>query len=376
MLQTTASNRLYFLDNLRAAIILLVIVFHIALGYMAPPLAWWYVVDTQTSSAFIPFIITVDVFIMPVMFWIAGYFTIPALQRKGAASFFRGKLYRIALPWLGGVLLLAPAITYMIWFSRSATPPPYLHFWQNLFFTPQVFNHAHFWFLGLLCYFYLFTGLLQKLSPTWLLKASSPKAPKASCFVVFTLLCSAAFFAPTLFMPADTWFSKLYIVSFQPARLGICFLYFLLGLYSWRHSWFAPNATYQPKLRNWLLLAVPATVIFTLYRLGLPAAPTVLFKAGHALLHSIFCLSIFMTLLCLFQRYLNSSGVFWRSLAASSYSIYILHQLIVLPIAYTVQKWVFPILPKYLLVCAVCLILCCAAGYAATRLLARLPKPN
>jgi peptidoglycan/LPS O-acetylase OafA/YrhL len=371
MPQTNPSRRLYFLDNLRAAIILLVIVFHIALGYMAPPLAWWYVVDTQTSSAFIPFIITVDVFIMPVMFWIAGYFTLPVLQRKGAGSFFRSKLYRIALPWLGGVLLLAPAITYMIWFSRSPTPPPYLHFWQNLFFTPQVFNHAHFWFLGLLCYFYLFIGLLQKLRPTWLLKASSPTAPKASCFVAFTLLCSAAFFAPTLFMPADTWFSKLYIVSFQPARLGICFLYFLLGLYAWRHSWFAPNSTYQPKLRNWLLLAVPATVIFTLYRFGLPAAPTVLFKAGHALLHSVFCLSIFMTLLCLFQRYLNSSGVFWRNLAASSYAIYILHQLIVLPIAYAVQKWAFPILPKYLLVCIVCLVLCSTVGHITNRLVSR-----
>ena len=128
------SSRLYFLDHLRASIILLVIVFHIALGYMAPPLAWWYVVDSQTSSAFIPFIITVDVFIMPVMFWIAGYFTLPVLQRKGIGSFWRDKLYRIALPWLGGVLLLAPAITYMIWFSRSATPP-YLHFWQNQTFS-------------------------------------------------------------------------------------------------------------------------------------------------------------------------------------------------------------------------------------------------
>ena len=76
------SRRLYFLDNLRAAVILLVIVFHIALGYMAPPLAWWYVVDSQTSAAFIPFIVTVDVFIMPVMFWIAGYFTLPVLQRS------------------------------------------------------------------------------------------------------------------------------------------------------------------------------------------------------------------------------------------------------------------------------------------------------
>ncbi|WP_018703727.1 acyltransferase family protein [Anaeromusa acidaminophila] len=372
----SAAGRLYFLDNLRAAIILLVIIFHIALGYIAPPLPWWYVVDTQTSQAFIPFTLTVDVFIMPVMFWIAGYFTLPVLQRKGIGSFFRNKFYRIVLPWLAGAILVAPAMTYMIWFSRSATPPPYLYFWQNIFFLLQVFNHAHYWFLGLLFYFYLLVGCLQTWRPGWLKKASSPAAPTVSFFALFTLLCSLAFFVPTLLVPADTWFGGLYIVCFQPARLGICLFYFLLGLHAWRNSWFTSASAYAPKLRNWLLLVIPATLAFTLYRLSMPQELTVLLKAGHALLHSLFCLCMFMTLLCLFQRYINYSGSFWRNLAASSYAIYILHQLIVLPIAYIVQKWQFPILPKYLLVCAVCLILCYAAGYTATRLLGNLPKSS
>jgi len=37
------SNRLYFLDNLRAFVVLLVIVLHGSMTYMAYAPEWWYV---------------------------------------------------------------------------------------------------------------------------------------------------------------------------------------------------------------------------------------------------------------------------------------------------------------------------------------------
>ncbi len=45
-------NRLYFLDNLRATVIVFVVVLHTFLSYMvyAPP--WWYVLDPARSVLF------------------------------------------------------------------------------------------------------------------------------------------------------------------------------------------------------------------------------------------------------------------------------------------------------------------------------------
>lgn len=355
------NNRMYFLDNLRSFIILLVIIFHVALGYMSPPLEWWYVVDIKTSPIFTVFVMDVDVFIMPVMFLIAGYFTVPVLQRKGIVKFFRNKLIRIGLPWLVGVLLLAPAITYMIWFSRSNTPPAYLMYWQTMFFSPTVFNHAHYWFLGVLFYFYLIVGGVYKLQPMLLQIKTKPAMPSFFFFILFGLFTMAAFLIPNLFMPADIWFSKLYIISFQPTRILLYFAYFLLGIYAWRNSWFTSSG-YRPSLIHWLIAAGSMLILFTLYRSTIPIPPTLLLKTGHAALHSFFCLSMVFSLLAIFYNGMQSNSYIWRRLSVSSYTIYYIHQLIVLPVTYIVQKIDMPVGPKYLVVATTCVTLCyCAA---------------
>jgi hypothetical protein len=49
-----STGRLYFLDNLRSFIILLVVVFHASMSYMLFAPKWWYVVDTKQSLGFVP----------------------------------------------------------------------------------------------------------------------------------------------------------------------------------------------------------------------------------------------------------------------------------------------------------------------------------
>jgi glucan biosynthesis protein C len=44
--------RLHYLDNLRAFAIILVIVLHAAITYMADPPSWWYVIDADRSVVF------------------------------------------------------------------------------------------------------------------------------------------------------------------------------------------------------------------------------------------------------------------------------------------------------------------------------------
>ena len=69
------------------AIILLVIVFHVAIGFMTKPPQWWYVIDTQKNGFFDLFVMATDVFIMPLLFFAAGYFTLPSLLLSAASKF-------------------------------------------------------------------------------------------------------------------------------------------------------------------------------------------------------------------------------------------------------------------------------------------------
>ena len=80
------SNRMVFLDNLRAFVVVLVIVLHGSMSYMAYAPSWWYVLDPQNSLLFTMLVLVVDVPIMPIMFFIAGYFALPSLQKRGASA--------------------------------------------------------------------------------------------------------------------------------------------------------------------------------------------------------------------------------------------------------------------------------------------------
>ncbi len=350
-------GRMVFFDHLRAFVVLLVIVFHIAIGFMAKPPQWWYVVDTQKSAVFDLFVMNTDVFIMPALFFIAGYFAVPVLRRKGTAVFLREKFFRITVPWIFGVLVLAPAITYMIWFSRTDSPPAYAGYLVNNFFTAATFNHAHYWFLGVLSWFFLLTAGIYSGCPQFFQQRTSAVNPGAGFLIAFGFLTAVAFFIPNLFFHADAWFSQWLIISFQPTRLLICGAYFALGILAWRNHWFSENG-YQPQIVFWTLALLAMLVVFNGYRLSFLQPGSAMLKAGHALVHAFFCLAGVFFLLAVFQKYCNGHSVIGRQFSAHSYSIYYVHQLVVLPIAYLVQKLIWPVWLKYLTVSAGAILLC------------------
>lgn len=341
-----SKQRMYFLDNLRAFIVLLVIVFHVGIGYMSPPVQWWYVNDTKSNPLFNLFVMDTDVFIMPIMFMLAGYFALPVLKRKGIAEFLKGKVTRIAIPWLAGVFFFAPPITYMIWFSRSPNPPEYMTFWKTMFFTPDIFNHAHYWFLGELTWFFLLLTALYQMKPLLGERCEKGAAPSLVFLLGFGLLTAISFFIPSLFVHPDLWYSKLYVISMQPTRFFIYVFYFALGVYAWRNSWFTETG-YMPGLGRWTMAMLAMLVIFMTYRIHFLAPQTLLLKAGHGVVHAFFCLTMSFFLLSLFQRFFDSNCYLWRRLSANSYTIYYIHQFIVLPIAYLVQKIDAPVAAKY-----------------------------
>ena len=93
------SVRLHALDNLKWFVIWLMLVFHAAMCYMSFAPEWWYVVDaTNPQFSATVFVCWADIFIMPVMFFVSGYFGLMSLSKHGVKKFWRGKFVRIILP--------------------------------------------------------------------------------------------------------------------------------------------------------------------------------------------------------------------------------------------------------------------------------------
>ena len=95
---TVTTERIVFFDNIRYLIVLLVVIFHAGCAYSHFS-TWWTVNDA--NSLFFDYLLGVlDVFMMPILFFIAGYFALPSLTQTGTWLFIKRKLRRLGIPWL------------------------------------------------------------------------------------------------------------------------------------------------------------------------------------------------------------------------------------------------------------------------------------
>jgi peptidoglycan/LPS O-acetylase OafA/YrhL len=150
--RTPPPERLHALDAVRGFALLLGIVFHAAVSFVPAPAQIWIVEDTHRSTALAVLFFTTHVFRMTTFFLIAGFFAHMSFHRRGAKSFIKDRLTRIALPLLvGWPIVFAAIVAVAVWAAISASgdhrpPPPFPTF-------PK-FPLTHLWFLYVLLELY------------------------------------------------------------------------------------------------------------------------------------------------------------------------------------------------------------------------------
>lgn len=109
------SRRAAWIDNLRVAIIVGVIGSHVSVIY-ALDVGWWYeertageIATAILAGVFAPGLL----FGMGLMFFVAGWFTSPALERKGARRFVIDRLWRLGIPTVVYLFVVNPALNLL-----------------------------------------------------------------------------------------------------------------------------------------------------------------------------------------------------------------------------------------------------------------------
>ena len=321
------SHRIHFLDNLRAFVIMLVVVLHGSISYMAYPPDWWYVLDTHNSLSFTRLVLLIDVPIMPIMFFIAGYFALPSLFKRGPNEYMKDRFIRVGAPWLVGALLLAPPTAYMTYFSRGV-PMSFLQFWASDFWT-VAYQQSVYWFLGVLLFFFILLVLAYGISERLRTAKRQVSMPTWKLFVWFWAIMSPAMFLMNQFFSAEAWYTRNYILVFQPVRLPLYVGYFGLGIYAHLRGWFSAEG-YKPRLLPWAVVWLISGLLYLGNRLSVMLTSQV----AYAILFNAFCLSSLLAGAALFQQKVNQSSPFWNRASANSYGIYYIHPLILYPLAY------------------------------------------
>ena len=360
MIQSESQDdaRICYFDNIRYLMVLLVVVLHVACGY-SHYTVWWAVNDG--NAVFFDYILRfLGVFLMPTLFFIAGYFALPSLNRKGARLFIKSKLIRLGLPWLIGVVLLGPVRNYIYEYSRGFEEA---NLWRlfviyvadavslrtGFINSVYQFSHIHFWFISLLLLFFivfaLMHGGMRRPSET-LASRRQPEDPAIKSVFLVLVLVSVMTAALTLLMfwlftkgpGREPWVIVASVLQFQPTRVCLYGICFGLGIYTFHKNWFGSGKT-PGNLIFWAALTLTIWIAKEAVLTSLLSRFTLTLGVIHETIRAFLVFSIIMTLVAFGGKYWQSASRINRSLAKNSYTIYLIHLIIVFLIQLLMFKW-------------------------------------
>lgn len=167
---TDRPERLHALDNLRATMMWLGIVLHVAVIYMQghSPLPWRDEKTTPLADFLLAFI---HAFRMPVFFILAGFFVALLIERRGVRAMVRNRLLRLAMPFalFWAPIFAASAMLALAFLHRMARGTWGLdpELMQLAPATPKGPSTMHLWFLWMLLWLSLLTALVLTALRRW-----------------------------------------------------------------------------------------------------------------------------------------------------------------------------------------------------------------
>ena len=355
-----AKPRILYIDNLRTFLITLVILMHLAITYGSPTGLWYIhegIVDLPMGFAYVIFLAVCQAFFMGLLFLLAGYFTPPSYDRKGAGRFLADRALRLGIPILFFIALIDPLMMYAL----DGFKTPLLNFISSNPFVGLGFGPL--WFIEALLFFVIAYVVWRAIKPN---PTKARGSPSNLGILLFGLLLSAVSFAVRLVFPIGY---TLAIPNFQIPFFPQYIALFVVGLIAYRGNWIQsmPKSTGQlwGKIAIGLLLLTPIIIIYGTNSggLGVFAGGLTWQSASYAFWEQLFAVAVCVSLTVWFRERLNNQNRFLKALSDSSYGAYILHAPILIYFAIALQGVEMPLILKFAVVSPVAVALCFGTAY-------------
>ncbi|ACU61088.1 acyltransferase family protein [Chitinophaga pinensis] len=150
-MQTIASSRQAYLDWLRILAIFGVLIFHSSMPFGAE--LEWHIRNKETSNLFLELVFFMHLFRMPLLFFISGTVSYFMLQNRSGGGFVALRTRRLLIPVLLAILVVVPPQVYLERVTQGYTG----NFWQfyREMFTSGAYPKGnlswhHLWFVAYL----------------------------------------------------------------------------------------------------------------------------------------------------------------------------------------------------------------------------------
>jgi acyltransferase-like protein len=333
------------LNNLRIAVIVIVVAVHSVMAYLGsspkssfkfdePPYRWRSIpiVDPQRWFGFDIFCGLQDTYLISLLFFLSGLFVWPSLTRSGCRIFLRDRIQRIGIPFALAVGVLMPLAHYPV-YRVTAVDPGLSAYWQHWLALP-FWPSGPPWFLWVLLVFDFVAAVLFRfgcVSTDMLGRTIGRLGTRPGAFVVTLLSASLiAYLPPALAFGPWDW---LHIgpFSFQYCRPLHYFVYFLagagVGAYGIDRGLLAPDGWLAGR---WALAGAAALISFVLWlgMVGLAMAgddPSLAVQIGQGLGFVLCCAACVLFTLGLFLRFAHRRLPVLDRLSDKTYGIYLVH---------------------------------------------------
>lgn len=344
-------NRLPFLDNLRSLMVVLVLVFHAGASYSSAA-PFWPFHESRSSRLIDLYMFLGDVFFMSILFFVAGYFSLPSVKKRGISHFLKNKFKVIGIPWLAITVFVLPVLDYIHYRTQFAAGE-IMHFGAYWFLSmkriaqfhigwldmstyiemPGQFYQRYIWFLSLLLLFFVVFAVLYKINEWWgfiRLRSEVPNKSNIINFVFVALLTILPFAAVKLFVYPDLlgsgWFSLGNVVQFQLGKLMIYAVYFAFGIYVYFNKWFVGKTRLG---RSWvwglICLCLFGANMLIFKELSGTESSFIALRIAHVIFYPLWILSFLGFFLVFASKHWNKATSLNQTLAANSYNMYLVH---------------------------------------------------
>ncbi len=332
------------LDNLRAAVILIVLAFHSVMAYVEwaplrssgfsnPPYDWhvFPIVDAHRWFGFDIFCAWQDVYLMSLMFFLSGLFVWPSLQRKRPLAYARDRLTRLGIPFAFGVIVLIPFAIYPSYLATTADPnvSDYVQRYLALPFLPN----GHLWFLWQLLALDLLAAGISLIAPNvlrslgrWSVKAG--QRPEFY-FAALVAVSAAAYIPLALTFTPWAWRNSGFLALqwCRPLLYGVYFFAGMgIGIAGIDGGLIAADGALPRRWNRWLALAIVSFVVWmgvTYFTLDGRAPITI--EIASDLLFVIACASGCFFFVATSLRFGAKHTRILANLSDNAYSLYLVH---------------------------------------------------
>ena len=337
---TGKTSRLFFIDHLRAALVILVVLHHLAVVY-GEGVSFWYVDPPKNAEslggfALILFVLFNQAWFMGALFLLAGYFTPGSFERKGSGSFLKNRLLRLGIPLIIWIFVLNPFSNIGLFLEpvRWITDPlTWQNFWQMY---PEFIGFGVAWFLALLLIFsfgYAAWRWLTRNRPSS--SVSEPSPPSYLGIGIFILALALVTYLIRIIVPVGKSVLDFPTLAYLPQYLS----FFIVGTIAYRRNWFRTLPSRMGKA-GFVTALVATLLLFPIPILGMLGG-TMRFlgngswsSAVYALWDSTFAVGMSLAAITFFRRFFNEKNRLGSFLSQQSYAVYVIHSPIIVVLAY------------------------------------------